>query len=101
MLFAFMLMDKPDHGAVRQRVRSEHMAYLGAMAERIAFAGPLTKDDGQEMLGSLLVIDFPSRDAAHEWMTNEPFGKAGLYASSTVHAFVNRWPQEAGFPGTQ
>ncbi|MCZ8252466.1 MAG: YciI family protein [Hylemonella sp.] len=98
MLFAFILIDKPDHGALRQRVRPEHKAYLGAMADRIAFAGPFTHDDGQTMLGSLLVIDFPSRDAAHAWLAEEPFTRAGLYASTTVHAFANLWPQKAGFP---
>lgn len=98
MLFAFILIDKPDHGALRLRVRPEHKAYLGAVAERMAFVGPFTHDDGQTMLGSLLVIDFPSRDAAHAWLANEPFTKAGLYASTTIHAFVNLWPQKAGFP---
>ena len=98
MLFAFILIDKPEHGALRQRVRPEHKAYLGTVAERMAFAGPFTHDDGQTMLGSLLVIDFPSRDAAHVWLADEPFTKAGLYASTTVHAFVNLWPQKAGFP---
>jgi uncharacterized protein len=98
MLFAFILIDKPDHGALRQRVRPEHKAYLAAAAERLAFAGPFTHDDGQTMLGSLLVIDFPSRDAAHAWLADEPFTRAGLYASTTIHAFVNLWPQRAGFP---
>lgn len=98
MLFAFFLIDKPDHGALRQRVRPAHKAYLGAVAERIAFAGPLVHDDGQTMLGSLLVIDFPDRAAAHAWLAEEPFTRAGLYASTTVHAFVNLWPQKAGFP---
>jgi uncharacterized protein YciI len=50
------------------------------------------------MLGSLLVIDFPSRAAAHAWLADEPFTRAGLYASTTVHAFNNLWPQRAGFP---
>jgi uncharacterized protein YciI len=98
MLFSFILIDKPDHGALRLRVRPVHKAYLGAVADRIAFAGPLVHDDGQTMLGSLLVIDFPSRDAAHAWLADEPFTKAGLYAGMTVHAFVNLWPQQAGFP---
>lgn len=98
MLFTFTLIDKPDHGALRSRVRPEHKAYLGAVAGRIAFAGPLVHDDGQTMLGSLLVIDFPDRDAAHAWLVDEPFTKAGLYASTAVHAFVNLWPQRAGFP---
>lgn len=98
MLFAFILLDKPDHAELRQRVRPVHKDYLGAVADRMAFAGPLTHDDGRTMLGSLLVIDFPSRDAAHAWLAAEPFTQAGLYASTTIHAFVNLWPQRAGFP---
>lgn len=98
MIFTFILLDKPGQGELRQRVRPEHKAYLAAVADRIAFAGPLVHDDGQTMLGSLLAIDFPDRDAAHAWLAAEPFTRAGLYASVTVHAFVNLWPQKAGFP---
>jgi uncharacterized protein YciI len=100
MIYTFILIDKPDHADLRQRVRPEHKAYLAAVADRMAFAGPFTKDDGQTMLGSLLAIDFDSRDAAHAWLANEPFTLAGLYASTTIHAFVNLWPQKAGFPPT-
>ena len=60
MLFAFHLIDRPDAGDLRQRIRPEHKVYLSAVADRIAFAGPLTRDDGHTMLGSLLVIDFES-----------------------------------------
>ena len=98
MLFTFFLVDKPDHATTRQRVRPEHKAYLAAVADHIAFAGPLTHDDGLTMLGSLLVIDFPNRDAAHAWLADEPFTKAGLYGSTAVHAFLNLWPQKVGFP---
>ena len=97
MIFSFILIDKPDAGDLRQRVRPEHKAYLAGVAERMAFAGPLVADDGQTMMGSLLAIDFPSRDAAHAWLADEPFTRAGLYASVTIHAFVNLWPQRAGF----
>ena len=97
MLYAITLIDKPDSSALRQRVRPEHKAYLATVADRMAFAGPLTHDDGTTMMGSLLVIDFPSRDAAHAWLAEEPFTQAGLYASTAVHAFVNLWPQKAGF----
>ncbi len=98
MIYIFRLLDKPDGAALRQRVRPEHKAYLAAVADRIAFAGPLTHDDGVQMIGSLLAIDFPSREAAHAWLAAEPFTRAGLYASTDVHAFVNLWPQQAGFP---
>lgn len=97
MIFTFILIDKPDAGDLRVRVRPEHKAYLAAMADRMAFAGPFVADDGKTMLGSLLAIDFPSREAAHAWLANEPFTREGLYASVTIHAFVNLWPQRAGF----
>ena len=93
MIYVLHLLDKPDSAALRQRVRPEHKAYLGAVAERIAFAGPLMQDDGVTMVGSLLAIDFASRDAALAWLADEPFTRAGLYASSEIHAFVNLWPQ--------
>lgn len=98
MLFAFMLMDKPGAGELRQQMRPLHKAYLAEMQDRIAFAGPLVDDDGNTMLGSLLVIDFPNRDAAHAWLAGEPFVQAGVFASTSVQAFVNLWPQKAGFP---
>lgn len=98
MIYVFTLMDKPGAGELRQRVRPEHKAYLAAVADRIAFAGPLTHDDGSTMIGSLLAIDFESREAAHQWLAAEPFTRAGLYASTSVQAFVNLWPQKAGFP---
>ena len=96
MLFVLRLLDKPNSTALRLRVRPEHKAYLAQVAERIAFAGPLTEDDGTTMIGSLMAIDFASREAALAWLADEPFTRAGLYASTEIHAFVNLWPQRAG-----
>jgi len=98
MLFAFHLIDRAGAGDLRLRVRPEHKAYLAQVAERIAFAGPLLADDGQTMVGSLLVIDFTDRAAALAWLSAEPFTRAGLYADAQVHAFRNLWPQRMGFP---
>ncbi|MFZ2738631.1 MAG: YciI family protein [Burkholderiaceae bacterium] len=98
MIYTFILIDKPQSAELRQRVRPEHKAYLAGVANSMAFAGPFTADDGVSMIGSLLAIDFPSRDAAHAWLANEPFNRSGLYASTSIHAFVNLWPQKAGFP---
>jgi uncharacterized protein YciI len=98
MLYAFTLMDGPGAAELRQQIRPLHKAYLAEVQEHIAFAGPLVADDGMTMQGSLLVIDFPSRQSAQEWLDHEPFVKAGVFASTSVHAFVNLWPQKVGFP---
>lgn len=97
MIYIFHLIDKPGSGELRLRIRPEHKAYLAAVADRIAFAGPLMAEDGQAMIGSLLAIDFDTRAAALAWLAQEPFTRAGVYATSSVHAFINLWPQQAGF----
>ena len=98
MLYAFFLLDKPGALATRVEMRPAHKAYLAVKAGQIAFAGPLLGDDGKTMVGSLLVVDFPSREEADRWIAGEPFTRAGVYASTSVYAFENLWPQRAGFP---
>lgn len=98
MLYTFILIDKPGGLPLRHKVRPEHKAYLGAVADRIAFAGPFVSDEDQAMVGSLLVIDFPSREEAQRWIAEEPFTRAGVYASTSIYAFENLWAQKTGFP---
>jgi hypothetical protein len=97
MIFCLHLLDHAHQGELRQRLRPEHKAYLGRVAERIAFAGPLLADDGQAMLGSLLMMNFDSRADALAWLAQEPFHRHGLYAQAQVHAFDNLWHQRCGF----
>ena len=97
MLYSFHLLDRAGAAALRAQVRPEHKAYLAQVADRIAFAGPRVDDDGETMAGSLLVIDFADRAAAEAWLRDEPFTRAGVYATSSVRAFHNLWPQRVGF----
>jgi len=97
MLYVLHMIDRAGAADLRARVRPEHKAYLAGVAERIAFAGPLVDEDGETMAGSLLVIDFADRAAAEAWLRDEPFTRAGVYATSSVRAFHNLWPQRVGF----
>jgi uncharacterized protein YciI len=98
VIYAFVLLDKAGAQDLRAALRPEHRAYVAQARERIAFAGPLVGDDGEVRIGSLLAIDFPSREEATAWLRDEPFTKGGLYASVQIHAFLNFWEQKAGFP---
>jgi uncharacterized protein YciI len=98
MIYVFHLLDRPGAADLRQRMRPAHKAYLGEVADRIAFAGPLLGEDGQTMIGSLLAIDFPDRASAERWQAAEPFTAAGVYDRVSVLPFANLWPQKAGFP---
>ena len=100
MIYVILLMDRPGTADLRVQVRPEHRAYLAQLADRMAFAGPLTSEDGQTTVGSLLAIDFPNRAAVDAWLKDEPFTKAGVYEAPVVHVFNNMWPQKVGFPPT-
>lgn len=97
MIFVFWLMDRPGTAALRAEVRPAHRAYLSELSERMAFAGPLTSEDGQTVVGSLLAIDFSSLVDAEAWIAAEPFTMAGVYEKPVIHAFTNLWPQKVGF----
>lgn len=97
MLFVFHMIDKPLMSDTRSKVRPAHKAYLAAVADRIAFAGPLLAENGETMVGSLLVIDFASKSDALKWLDDEPFIGASLYEHVHVHSFTNLWPQRVGF----
>lgn len=79
MLIALIARDKP--GALQTRLgnRDAHVAYLketGAVSQ----AGPLLDNDGQ-MIGSLVILDLPDMAAAQAWSADDPYARAGLFAS--------------------
>jgi uncharacterized protein YciI len=98
MIFAILLLDRPGVAELRTKVRPEHRDYLAKLADKMAFSGPLTSEDGKTAVGSLLVMDFPSKADAQAWLSEEPFTKAGVYEKPIIHAFTNMWQQKVGFP---
>jgi len=93
MLFSFICIDKANHGEVRKANRADHLAHLEKQAAAIAFAGPMTTDDGQAMLGSLLVVDFPDRAAAEAFAAADPYARAGLFAEVRIAAVRQVFPK--------
>ncbi|MFJ2538124.1 hypothetical protein [Pseudomonas sp. NPDC087614] len=55
--------------------------------DQIAFAGLLMREDGATMVGSLLSIDFDSKDDTIAWLADEPFSKAGLCVEQRSYGF--------------
>ena len=79
MLIALIAKDKPDHLDTRKANRDDHLAYIKSTGV-VAQAGPLLDGDGQ-MCGSLVVLDVADMAAAQHWADNDPYAKAGLFAS--------------------
>ncbi|MGE4529381.1 MAG: YciI family protein [Rhodospirillaceae bacterium] len=90
MLFAVTCLDKPDSLALRLANRDAHLAF--AKAQPFIIGGPLLSDDGQTMIGSLLVIEAPDRAALDVLLAADPYAKAGLFQSVTIHPYKKVFP---------
>lgn len=93
MLFALFMVDKPGMVEARMSLRPEHVAYVMAVKDRITISGPLLSDDGKQ-IGSLLVMDWPSKADAEKWVDEDPWGKAGIYATRQIYPFSKSLPKD-------
>jgi uncharacterized protein YciI len=88
MFYALICTDKPNSIDLRLANRPDHVAYLKSLGDTLVLAGPFTKDDGETMNGSLIVVEAPSREAAKQIADGDPFAKAGLFATVEVRPWL-------------
>lgn len=87
MQFMLIGRDGTDEGALSRRlaVRDAHIA-LGdkLVAEgRMLFGTALLGEDGN-MIGSMLVLDYPSRAELDQWLAVEPYATSGVWEEITI-----------------
>ena len=86
-LFVIHCFDKPGHQQVRLDTGTAHLDYAKAWEDHMVVGGPLLTPDGQDMVGSMIIMDLPDLQAAYDWCANDPYGKAGLFESVTVRPY--------------
>ncbi|MBP2311337.1 YciI family protein [Azospirillum soli] len=94
MLYMFHCTDKAGAAQVRLDNRAAHLAYLESIGERLYAAGPLLSDDGQAMVGSLLIVDCADGAAAQDFAANDPYAKAGLFENVTIRPWRRVFPKD-------
>lgn len=87
MLFAIHMIDHPASAELRASVSDDHREFVGRCLDAMYVGGPLLADDGTTAIGSLIIMDFPDRSAANEFIAQEPYNVAGLFESVTIRAF--------------
>jgi uncharacterized protein len=85
MLYAIYCKDKPGHLQTRLDNRSAHVEYLKRFEAQHVCIGPLLSDDGQSMIGSLLVLDFADRQAAETFAADDPMPGPACSRASRSH----------------
>ncbi len=100
MYYAIIGTDVPDSLDRRLSVRQEHLTRIEQLQNegRLLTAGPFPGIDSEDpgpagFTGSLIVAEFKSLSAAQQWADNDPYIKAGVYATVSVKPYKNTFPQ--------
>ena len=99
MWYAIIGQDSPDSLDKRIATRPAHLARLQVLQGegRLLLAGPFPAVDAADpgaagFTGSLVVAEFASLQAAHEWAEADPYAAAGVYKQITVKPFKKVFP---------
>lgn len=97
MLFAFIGKDKAGALQTRMDTRPTHVAFLEKLNAEgtLKFAGPFLDGDGKPF-GSLVVVEAADKAAAEAIMAEDPYAKAGLFATTEVNAWNWTFNKPAG-----
>ena len=87
MKYVLICEDKKDSLEVRLNNRDKHLAFLGGLGDRVSLAGPMLSDDGESMVGSVLIIEADSASEIQAVADADPYALAGLFERVTIRPF--------------
>lgn len=92
--FVLIGYDGPDGPRLRQENRDEHVAYIADLDrdDRIELAGPVRNESDEQSVGVVIVFTAPNLEEAREIVENDPYVRAGVFASFTVAPFKKVFP---------
>jgi uncharacterized protein len=102
MQFLVVAKDGTDGGALerRRKTRPNHLESIGPLVDagNVLVGGAILDEDG-EMIGSVLLLDFPGRSDLDAWLARDPYVTDGVWQDIEVHPFrtaVGAWQPSSG-----
>jgi uncharacterized protein YciI len=102
MQYVILAKDGTDEGAPerRRRVRPTHLTSIQPLVDdgHVLVGGAILSEAG-EMVGSMLLVEFPDRGALDAWITADPYVTEGVWREIEVSPFrtaVGAWQPSAG-----
>jgi len=90
MQFVVTAFDGTDEGALERRLaaREAHLKLAERLTRegRILIGGAILDDAGR-MIGSTLIVDFPSRAELDAWLKIDPYTTGGVWKTVDVRPF--------------
>jgi uncharacterized protein YciI len=92
-LFAVHALDKAEALPRRLEHYSAHRSFIEtdqSFGVSVVTSGPLQSDDGETMIGSLFIIEAPSRAEIDAFTKADPFWVEGVWGEVTITRFHRR-----------
>ena len=86
-MYCVTCLDHENSEALRLENRPAHLEYVLSRADEVSVAGPVTSEDGAAMIGTVLILNVDSQAQAQDFVDNDPYNKAGLFADIRIHRF--------------
>jgi uncharacterized protein len=97
MQFLVVARDGSDEGALerRQGTRPRHLASIASLVEggNVLVGGAILNEAG-DMVGSMLLVEFPDRSSVDAWLEADPYVTDGVWREVEVTPFrtaVGAW----------
>jgi uncharacterized protein YciI len=97
MQFLVVARDGTDEGALerRRRTRPTHLESIRPLVDagNVLVGGALLNESG-DMIGSMLLVEFPDREGVDAWLAGDPYVQDGVWRDIEVHPFrtaVGAW----------
>jgi len=90
MQFLVIAKDGTDEGALerRQRTRPSHLESIGPLVDagNVLVGGAILNDSG-DMIGSMVLVEFPDRTDVDAWIARDPYVTDGVWRDIEITPF--------------
>jgi hypothetical protein len=90
MQFLLVAYDGTDSGALerRMKVRDDHFKKINLLKKTGEFIlGGAILDESEQMIGSMIVYDFPDRQTLDDELKDEPYLTGGVWEKTDIRPF--------------
>ena len=101
-LYALYAKDKPDGLARRLEHYPAHRAFIeaqdGSAGITVIMSGPLQTDDGESMIGSIILVEASTREEVDQFVAQDPFMREGVWGELHIARYYRRYAAGHSLP---
>ena len=92
MLFIVQFEDKPGISELRQKLMTEHIAFLDRQKDKVLVAGSVCEIPSDWPLGGLWIVEAEDEAGVRDVFKDDPFWANDMRASVRINRWVKAFP---------